>query len=717
MSKKKNKPTQKQNINKKSLTSNILNIFNNHPSTSLNYKQIAMRLGIKDNGVKRLITEILYEQTKAEILEEIFTGKFKLKAKAGYIEGVIDLTTKGYGFVVTDDIIEDVFISQVNLKQALHGDRVKVYLYARRNKKVEGEVVQIIERARNTFVGTVEVSRNFAFLVPDHRHMPYDIFIPLDNLNGATSGQKAIAKIIEWPKRAKNPIGEIVDVLGDAGTNNTEIHAILAEFELPYKYPEEVEKAADVISDKISEKEIERRRDFRNILTFTIDPFDAKDFDDALSYQKLENGNIEVGVHIADVTHYVKPDDIIDAEATERATSVYLVDRVVPMLPERLSNYICSLRPNEEKLCFSVVFEMDENANIKNEWFGRTIINSDRRFTYEEAQAIIETGEGDFAEEVLELDRLAKKIREKRFKNGSIAFEKEEVKFKLDDDGKPLGVYFKEIKDSNQLIEEFMLLANKKVAEKIGLKKDKKDAPTFVYRIHDKPNLDKLNSFSAFIKKFGYKSIRTTSNKTIAKSINELLSEVHGKSEQNVIETLAVRSMAKAVYTTENIGHYGLSFSHYTHFTSPIRRFPDMMVHRLLDHYLKGGSSQSAEKYEQLCKHSSEMENKAAQAERASIKFKQVEFMSDKVGEIFNGVISGVTEWGIYVELEGNKCEGLVPIRDMNDDFYVFDEDNYCLYGRHSDKMFQLGDVVRVKIVKANLAKKQLTYMLVGSEE
>jgi ribonuclease R len=714
MSKDKKQAKKGVGYNKVTLTESILSIFNSHPSIAMNYKQISKRLEIHDDSTKRLISEVLREQTKREILDEIFTGKYKLKAKSGYIEGTIDITSKGYGFLVTDSVSDDIFISQTNLKQAMHGDKVKVYLLARRNGKVEGEVVQIIERAKETFVGIVEVNRTFAFLVPDHRHMPYDIFIPLDKLNGATNGQKAIAKIVEWPKKAKNPIGEIVDVFGDVGNSDAEMHAILAEFDLPYKYPEEVTEEAEKIPEKITEDEIKKRRDFRKITTFTIDPVDAKDFDDALSLQKLENGNWEVGVHIADVTHYVQEDGIIDKEGYERATSVYLVDRVVPMLPERLSNFICSLRPNEEKLCFSAVFELDEKATILNEWFGRTIINSDRRFSYEEAQEVIETGEGDFASEMLKLDGLAKLLRAKRFKTGSIAFDKEEVKFELDETGKPLGVFFKVSKDSNKLIEEFMLLANRKVAEKIGVKKSEKEPPTFVYRVHDKPNLDKLNTFSNFIKKFGYGRIKTQSNISIAKSLNDLLDEVKGKPEENVVETLAIRSMAKAIYTTENIGHYGLAFSHYTHFTSPIRRFPDMMVHRLLAHYLKKGASPSAEKYEEMCKHSSDQEQKAANAERASIKYKQVEFMSDKVGQSFNGVISGVTEWGMYVELEGNKCEGLVPLRDMTDDHYVFDEDNYCLYGRHHDKHYQLGDTVKVRIIKANLSKKQLTFMLDG---
>lgn len=712
MSKKKNskKP---ESFNKKSLRDSIFHLFNEEPSKGYNYKQLSKLLDITKNSTKLLLNEILCEFAQNDILEEISTGKFKLKAKTGYIIGKVELTTKGYGFVITDELAEDVFISQTNLKQALHGDTVKVYLYARKKDfKQEGEVVQIIERAKSTFVGTLDISKHFAFLIIENRQMPYDIFIPIDKLNGGKNGQKAIAKIVDWPKKGKNPIGEVVEILGYAGENNAEIHSILADFELPYKFPEEVHNAAEKISDKISEDEIKKRRDFRKIITFTIDPVDAKDFDDALSFKKLSNNNFEIGVHIADVTHYVKPGDILEEEAYNRATSVYLVDRVVPMLPEKLSNNICSLRPNEEKLCFSAVFELNENAEIINEWFGKTIINSDKRFTYEEAQMIIETENGEFSEELLTLNNLAKKLRDQRFKKGAIGFERSEIRFNIDENGKPLNVYQKEMKDSNKLIEEFMLLANKKVAEKIGKPENKKEAKTFVYRIHDKPDSEKLNSFATFIKKFGYK-IKTQSVSGISKSLNKLLEEVNGKKEQNIIEQLAIRSMAKAVYSTKNIGHYGLAFTHYSHFTSPIRRYPDMMAHRLLERYLDGGQSVDGNKYEKMCKHSSEMEHRAAEAERASIKFKQVEFLSDKIGRIFKGVISGVTEWGLYVELLENYCEGLVPVRDMNDDFYIFDEDNYCLRGRYSKKIFQLGDEIDIEIIKTNLQKKQITFKLV----
>ena len=539
--------------------------------------------------------------------------------------------------------------------------------------------------------------------------MPYDIFIPAKSLKNAKSGQKAIAQIVEWPKRAKNPIGEVIDILGNEGENETEINAILAEFDLPYSFPKRIDQAAKKISEKISEQEISLRKDFRNITTFTIDPEDAKDFDDALSIKQLENKNWQIGVHIADVTFYVRPNTAIEKEAYKRATSVYLVDRVVPMLPERLSNNICSLRPDEDKLCFSAVFEIDDNANIKNQWIGRTVIRSNKRFTYDEAQNIIETNEGEYNDEIQKLNSLAQQLRANRFKNGSIDFERSEVKFKLDETGKPLSVYSKVNKEANKLVEEFMLLANKKVAEFIG--KTEKKPKTFVYRIHDKPNREKLNAFSKFIKRFGYQ-IKLKSKKDIAQSINGLLSEVVGKNEQEVVETLAIRTMAKAIYSTKNIGHYGLAFDYYSHFTSPIRRYPDMMVHRLLDRYLNNGKSVPRDKYEEMCKHASEMEQKSVNAERASIKYKQVEFMSDKIDKEFDGIISGVTQWGLFVEIIENKCEGLVSIRDLTDDYYIFDEQDYCILGKHNKIKYQLGDKVKIKVVNANLQKKQLDFVL-----
>lgn len=699
-------------MNKQMLTNKIIGLFTNNPTKLFNYKQIAKRFEIKDDSTKGLITAILYELRDSGILVEISRGKFKITTQGGYITGKVDLTMRGAGYIVSEESDEDIFVTQTNLNHALNGDIVKVYLYAKmRGRQPEGEVVEIIKKSKENFVGVVEVSKNFAFMTANSKQMPYDVFIPLPKLKGAQNGDKVVVRITEWPEKYKNPFGEVVNVLGKPGENETEMHAILAEFDLPYEFDKKVEQAANKVSEVITEKDYKVRRDFRDITTFTIDPADAKDFDDALSIQKLGNGNWQIGVHIADVTHYVTPDSIVENEAFGRATSVYLVDRVVPMIPEKLSNMVCSLRPNEEKLCYSIVFELDENADILDQWIGRTIINSDKRFDYEEAQAIIEDGVGEFKSELLLLNDLAKKIRARRFKNGAISFERVEVKFDIDEKGKPLGVFFKEHKESNQLIEEFMLLANKRVAEFIGQVKKGQKAKTFVYRIHDKPDPEKLERFSKFIQRFGY-SINTSGHKNITTSINDLLDEVQGKKEQNVIETLAVRSMAKAIYSTKNVGHYGLSFPYYTHFTSPIRRYPDMMVHRMLTDYIKGEKSKNKDKYEDMCKHSSEMEKRAAEAERASIKYKQVEFMKEHIGEDFDGIISGVTEWGFYVELNESKCEGLVHIRELDDDYYFFDEDNYSIIGRRNKKTYQLGDPVKIKIVKADLEKKQLDYTL-----
>jgi len=710
--KKKSKGNKKKDTNKKILMNKMIGLFTNNPSNIYNYKQIAKLFDITDEGSKLLITAILYELLDHGSLIEISRGKFKLANQGGYITGEVQLTMRGAGYIISDECDEDVFVTQSNLNHALNGDIVKVYLYAKkRGKQQEGEVVEIIKRSTDSIVGVVEVSKTFAFMTANSRQMPYDVFIPLNKLKGAKDGDKIVVKITEWPEKYRNPFGEVISVLGRPGENETEMHAILAEFDLPYEFDKKVEEAANKVPVDISEKDYKERRDFRDIPTFTIDPADAKDFDDALSIQALGNGNWQVGVHIADVTHYVTPDSIVEQEAFNRATSVYLVDRVVPMIPEKLSNLVCSLRPNEEKLCYSIVFELDENGDVLDQWIGRTVIKSDKRFDYEEAQKIIEGGDGDFKNELLVLNDIAQKIRARRFKNGAISFERVEVKFNIDEKGKPLGVYFKEQKEANQLIEEFMLLANKRVAEFIGRVKKGQRAKTFVYRIHDKPDPEKLQKFANFIQRFGY-NINTTGQKNITTSINSLLDEVQGKKEQNVIETLAVRSMAKAVYSINNVGHYGLSFPFYTHFTSPIRRYPDMMVHRMLTDYMNGGKSKSKEKYEDKCKHSSEMEKRAAEAERASIKYKQVEFMKDHIGEEFDGIISGVTEWGFYVELNDSKCEGLVHIRELDDDYYFFDEDNYSIIGKRNKKTYQLGDSVRIKIVRADLEKKQLDYTL-----
>lgn len=697
----------------------IQDVFFNNPSKTYNYKQLAALLGIVKKSGRQMVQLSLIELGESGFLSEVSAGRFKLLARGAYITGKVDMTASGAAYIVPEDGGQDVFVSQSNLKNALNGDIVKVLQFARRKRHTpEGEVVEIVKRKRDLFVGTLEISGSFAFLVTDNKVMHKDIFIPLDKLKGAQNGQKVVAKIIEWPEKAKNPVGEVVDVLGKAGENNAEMHAILAEFNLPYMYPPEVDAAAENIPETITPEEIAKRRDFRGITTFTIDPADAKDFDDALSIRKLEDGLWEVGVHIADVTHYVEPGSVIDKEGYNRATSVYLVDRVVPMLPERLSNFLCSLRPNEEKLCFSAVFELTDDAAIRNQWIGRTVIKSDRRFSYEEAQEVLETGTGDYAEELKTLDGLAKKLREKRFRMGAIGFERVEVKFEIDGQGKPLAVFFKESKDSNKLIEEFMLLANKKVAELVGkneIDQGKKSQPkTFVYRIHDLPDPDKFETFSKFVRKFGLEAA-PQAKESISQSINRLLGAVQGRKEQNIVETLAVRTMAKAIYSTHNIGHYGLAFKHYTHFTSPIRRYPDMMVHRLLQKYLDGGRSVLAEKYEEMCEHSSDMEQRSADAERASIKYKQVEFLKEKVGQVFDGVISGVTEWGLYVELLENKCEGMIPIRDLDDDFYQFDEENYCLVGRGTRKKYQLGDPVKIQVARANLEKRQLDFALYTS--
>ncbi len=704
-----------ESFNKPKLKNAILTLFYDNPEKTFNYKQIAEQLKIKDQEIIKLVFIVLEELTETQNLKSVQRGKYKLLSRSGTITGKVELQPQGYAYILSEEFDKPVLVSSRSLNHAMEGDIVKVQIFAiRKKQQVEGEVIEIVERAKTTFVGTISRSRNFAFFIPTAK-VGFDLFIPNDKLNGAKDGQKVIAKITEWPAKAKNPFGEVIEVLGDVGNNNAEMHAILAEFNLPLRFPENVLKAAEKIPDEISLEEIQRRHDMRGVTTFTIDPKDAKDFDDALSIRKLETGLWEVGVHIADVSHYVVPGTILDDEAYERATSVYLVDRVVPMLPEKLSNGVCSLRPNEDKLCFSAIFQLDDEAHIHKQWFGRTIIHSNKRFTYEEAQAIIDSGEGELNDEVLVLNSLARKLRDARFKHGSIAFDRIEVKFEIDENGKPLSVYFKEAKESNQLVEEFMLLANKRVAEFIGLPEAKKTPKTFVYRIHDKPDPEKLMNFNHFIHKFGY-GLQLGTPGQISKSMNQLMSEVRGKNEQNVIETLAVRSMAKAEYSTRNIGHYGLAFEYYTHFTSPIRRYPDVMVHRLLARYLEGGNSVNALKYEDLCKHSSDMETRAASAERSSIKYKQVEFMQDKIGEEFVGAISGVTDWGIYVELE-NKCEGMVSVSTLNDDFYIFDEKNYCLVGRHSHRRFQLGDSLKIKIARANLEKKQLDFELVRDKQ
>lgn len=714
MAKKKEKKAGKR-MNKRELSTAILDFFHSNPGKILSLKYIFEQLRLSTHPLKMLCKEILAELIMDDYVTEAEKGQYKLNDHGVEMTGIFQRKSNGKNSLIPDGGGEPIFIAERNSAHAMNNDKVLIAFFAkRRGREAEGEVVEILERANDTFVGTLEVSNSYAFLVTENRTLANDIFIPKDKLKGGKTGDKAIVKVTEWPDKAKNPIGQVIDILGKAGENNTEMHAILAEFGLPYVYPEAVEKAADRIPELISEEEIARREDFRKVTTFTIDPRDAKDFDDALSIRKLKEGLWEVGVHIADVSHYVTEDSIIDKEAEKRATSVYLVDRTIPMLPERLCNFICSLRPDEEKLAYSVIFDINEKGDVKNSRIVHTVIKSDRRFAYEEAQQIIETGKGDFRDEVLMLDTIAKALRQKRFAAGAINFDRYEVKFEIDEKGKPISVYFKVSKDANKLVEEFMLLANRTVAERIGRVPKGKKAKVFPYRIHDLPDPEKLDNLSQFIARFGYK-LRTSGSKTeVSKSINHLLDDIQGKKEENLIETVSIRAMQKARYSTHNIGHYGLAFDFYTHFTSPIRRFPDMMVHRLLTKYLdENGRSVSEKKYEALCDHSSAMEQLAASAERASIKYKQVEFMSEHLGQTYDGVISGVTEWGLYVELNENKCEGMIPMRDLGDDYYEFDEKNYCLRGRRKKRVYSLGDTITVKVARANLEKKQLDFTLV----
>ena len=707
--------SKKENPYKEVLTQLIVDIFEKSGNQALNYKQVAAKLNISDTDAKIAIADILNDASKSGLFQQPERGKFKLRQLAVYVTGKVDMTADGSAYIVPEDEFEnDIYVAPRKLRQALHGDIVKVHIYDRKKgRKREGEVVEIVQRSKTDFTGTIDISNSYAFFLPDDRKMLHDIFIPLDNLNGAKDGEKVVVSIIEWPKNAKNPIGRVKTVLGKKGENNTEMNAILADFGFPLEFPKAVEEEANSISDVISEEEIKKRHDFRETTTFTIDPADAKDFDDAISFKKLENGNYEIGVHIADVSHYVIPDSNLDKEAFERGTSVYLVDRVIPMLPERLSNNLCSLRPNEDKLCFSAVFELDEKANVIDQWFGRTVIHSDRRFSYEEAQEIIEGKEDPLSEAILKLNELAFILRERKFKSGAISFETEEVKFLLDDNGKPLGVYTKIRKEAHKLIEDFMLLANRKVAEYIGKQGKGKNKLTFVYRFHDVPNTETLTSFSQFASRFGHR-LSFKSDKETAKSLNVMMEKIEGSKEQNLLTSLAIRSMAKAIYTTKKASHYGLAFDYYTHFTSPIRRYPDVMVHRLLQYYLDGGKKVNSEHYEKMSEHSSQMEKKAAEAERASVKYKQAEYLQNQIGTEYIGIISGVTEWGMYVEIEENKCEGMVRLRDITDDFYTLDEKNYAIIGQRKKKVYQLGDEVQIKVKKVDLDKRQIDFTLIS---
>jgi ribonuclease R/exosome complex exonuclease DIS3/RRP44 len=725
MSKKPKKLGNKQ----KDFTAQLFKILSKEPSKSFNYKQIAAILELSDTKSRNEIIRDLKILKAQDKIHETEIGKYQIISKSEYYEGVIDMTSRKNGYFVCEELEDDVFVPFINLNHALDGDKVKAYIYNRRSsRKPEAEVLEILERKKTEFVGVIDIQKNFGFVTTTNAKMYTDIFIPKNKINEAEHGDVVLVTLEDWPKKADSPFGSVIKVLGKPGEHNTEIHAILAEYGLPYDFPIEVEAYANKIDTSITEEEIKKRRDMRDVLTFTIDPKDAKDFDDALSFQVLENGNYEIGVHIADVSHYLQEGTILDDEAYNRATSVYLVDRVVPMLPEVLSNFACSLRPNEEKYTFSAVFQLNDKAEVVDSWFGRTVIYSDQRFAYEEAQSIIESKSDLIPAEIsltgkeysvpkpivdatLKMDELAKNLRRKRMAAGAISFDKVEVKFHLNKEAEPIGVYFKQSKDSNHLIEEFMLLANRKVAEFIG-----KQKKTFIYRIHDEPNEDKLINLQTVIAKFGY-SINFRSKKDISSSLNNLLSEVQGKKEQNLVDTLTIRSMSKAAYSTENIGHYGLAFDYYSHFTSPIRRYPDVMAHRLLQFYLDAGKSVNEEEYEEKCMHSSDRENLAAKAERDSVKYMQVKYMQDHKDEEFLGVISGVTEWGIYVEIIENKCEGMCRIREIRDDYYTFDDKQYALVGEVSKNILQLGDEIYVKVKNADLVKKQLDFHYLRKRE
>ena len=705
-------------------TNAILSIFGENPFRPMNYKQICKVLGIRDAAGKDVVYHILVDLFEEGKLMEERPFRYVLNPayleeygpKTQYVEGTVDMKSTGKAYVVLDDESgEDVFIASNNTGQALHGDRVKVAMFPKRkNKKPEGEIVEVLQRKHTDFVGVLHISHGYVFVVPDMEQIPVDIFVPKGELHGAKNGQKVIVHLVDWPENSGNPFGEIVRVLGNPGENDVEMQSILLAHDYPLDFPKEVEKEAAAIPTRIQKAEVGRRKDFRDVFTITIDPADAKDFDDAISLRKLPNGHWEVGVHIADVSHYVRPGSAIDEEAYNRGTSVYLVDRTIPMLPEKLCNNVCSLRPNEEKLTFSAVFEMDDNAHVYSHWIGKTIIKSCRRYAYEEVQAMIEGGDGDYKDEILTFHQLATKLREKRMAEGSLNFHTEEVKFVLDENGKPIDTYIRVQNESHELIEDFMLLANRTVAETFGKPDSKWHNYTFVYRVHDEPNPEKLNNFLRLISRLGYTMDISTRSKLV-KSYNKLFDDVDGKGEKNLVESVAIRTMAKAVYSTDNIGHYGLSFDYYTHFTSPIRRYPDLMVHRLIERYLlQNQGSVDKKTYDEYCVHTSEMEKQAEEMERQSVKYKQAEYLQDKIGQVFDGLISGVSKWGLYVELKDNKCEGLVRYDDMPDDYYYLDEENFRVIGQESGRVLQLGDEVTVLVKDVNLLKRQMDFELIS---